>query len=60
MSLYFILPDKKNIDLQMRHIGKHLESEGNDRADISLPAGQLQLMKDATSAASTGSYMHDK
>ena len=35
-------------------LGKYLESEGHDRADINLPGLQLQMLKDAEGASGEG------
>ena len=32
-------------------LGRHLEGEGNDRADITLASGQFQMMLDAANSA---------
>ena len=34
--------------------GHYLEGEGNDRADISLPGHQLDMLKDSAAASTNG------
>ena len=40
-------------------VGKHLEGEGKDLSDISLPGHQLDMMQDAEAASKNGKIIQN-